>query len=239
MHLRAAAAIASLGALCGCASTPQLASIRDGTAVSIEVSTSTAFSGATTIENKALGHDTSAGAGTGAVAGGLWGLVCGPFAVICVPAGAALGALTGSVAGAGVGLTGALSEAKTEQLRDRLRRALAANPPVDELRRNVADRASLHWKMAGADASDVVTMELKELVLTSTRDEQIGFVAYVLVSARRGGAGGPVTQKTYKYAAPDSSLDIWLDEHNDFIDTSIRVAMQQLATQIVSELARG
>jgi hypothetical protein len=36
-----------------------------------------------------------------------------------------------------------------------------------------------------------------------------------------------------------TGVTVWLDEHNDFVETSIRLAVQQLATQIVSELARS
>jgi hypothetical protein len=41
----------------------------------------------------------------------------------------------------------------------------------------------------------------------------------------------------YQYVAPTSSLSIWLDESNDFIDTALTSASQQIATQIVSDLA--
>jgi len=123
MHPRTMAAMAGLAALCGCASTAQLPPIRDGSAVAIVVSMSAQARGTTDIANKALGHDASTGAATGAVAGGLWGLACGPFAIFCVPVGAGLGMLTGGVAGAGVGLTGALSNEKATQLRERIERS--------------------------------------------------------------------------------------------------------------------
>jgi hypothetical protein len=239
MHSRTWTTIACLVALCGCASTPQLTSIRDGSAVAIEVSMSAQAKGSRDIENTALGHDTSTGAKTGAVAGGLWGFACGPFAFICVPAGAGIGALYGTVGGAGIGLTGALSTDKATQLRERLQRSEQANPPIEALRRGIDERARQHWRVAAADASMSVTIELHDLQLTSTRDEQIGFVVRVLVSARRGGAEGAVSQKLFEYVGPTSSLAVWLDERNDLFDTSIRLAMQQLAAQIVSELARG
>jgi len=239
MHPRASTAIAGLLALCGCASTPQLPPIRDGSAVAIDVGKSAPAMGSTQIENRALGHDTSTGAAAGAVAGGLWGFACGPFAFICVPGGALVGAFTGTVAGAGIGLTGALSNDKAAQLRERLQRSAQANPPVDALRRDIAERARQHWRVTAGDASVTLTIELQDLLLTSSRDEQIGFVARVRVSARQGGADGPVSQKLYEYVGPTSGLAVWLDERNDFVDTSIRLAMQQLAAQIVFELARA
>jgi hypothetical protein len=63
--------------------------------------------------------------------------------------------------------------------------------------------------------------------------------AALLVSVQRGVAKDSKTteQKMYQYAAPTSSLSIWLDESNDFIDTVLTSASQQIATQIVSDLA--
>ena len=212
MHPRASTAIAGLLALCGCASTPQLPPIRDGSAVAIDVGKSAPAMGSTQIENRAF---------------------------ICVPGGALVGAFTGTVAGAGIGLTGALSNDKAAQLRERLQRSAQANPPVDALRRDIAERARQHWRVTAGDASVTLTIELQDLLLTSSRDEQIGFVARVRVSARQGGADGPVSQKLYEYVGPTSGLAVWLDERNDFVDTSIRLAMQQLAAQIVFELARA
>jgi hypothetical protein len=231
--------MAGLAALYGCASTPQLPPIRDGSAVVIEVSMSGQATGSKPIENTALGHDTATGAKAGAVAGGLWGFACGPFAVFCIPAGAGIGALYGTVAGAGVGLTGALSIDKATQLRERLQRSEQANPPIDTLRLQIEERARQHWRVAAADARVTVTVELQDLALTSSRDEQIGLIVHVRVTARDGGAGGSVAQKVYEYIGPTSSLAVWLDERNDFVDTGLRLAMQQLAAQIVAELARG
>ena len=60
-----------------------------------------------------------------AVAGGLWGLACGPFAIICVPLGAGIGALAGGTGGAVVGATASLSDGQAAQLRNRLSQAAA------------------------------------------------------------------------------------------------------------------
>lgn len=239
MNPRSWITLAWLAALGACASTPQLPPIRDRSTVALKVSASAPAQGPRQIENTALGHDTSAGAKTGAVAGGLWGFACGPFAFVCVPAAAGIGALYGTVAGAGIGLTGALSNEKATRLRQRLERLELANPPVDTLRRHVEERARQHWRIDGAEGGTSITIELQEIVLTSTRDEQIGLVLHVVVSTRQGGAADAVAQKLYEHVGPTTSLAVWLDENNDFIDTSIRLALQQLAHQIVSELARA
>jgi hypothetical protein len=212
--------------------------IPEGTAVAIEVAAPAPAAGPVPIENRAVGHDLSAGSSAGAVAGGLWGLACGPWAPLCVPALAGLGAATGAFAGAGVGLTGALSREKAAKLRGRLDQSLQTHSPADELRRSITDRARLHWRVAKDDAAETVTVELTDLVLNSTRDEQIGFVVSARVRTQKPGSQALVSEKLYQYAAPASSLSIWLDERNDFVDTNLRIAMQHLAAQIVAELAR-
>jgi hypothetical protein len=233
-----AAAIGSSIFLGACAGWSQLPAIHEGASVALEVTASASPGGAPAIENRALGQDASTGYKVGAVTFGLWGLACGPFAVICVPTAAGLGALTGAVAGAGVGLTGALSPEKAARLQGRLQQSLQKHPPVDELRQSATDLARQHWRVGEPQANETVTIELQELVLTSTRDEQIGFAATVRVRTRHG-PNGPVTEKVYPYVGPSTSLAVWLDERYDFVEASIKFAMQHLAAQIVSDLARA
>jgi hypothetical protein len=172
------------------------------------------------------------------MAGGLWGLACGPLAPLCVPVLAGFGVATGAVAGAGVGLSGALSNDKAAKLRGRLDQSLRAHSPSDELSRRIADRARLHWRVAKDEAAETVTVDLTDLVLNSTRDEQIGFVVAARVRTQKPGSQAPLSEKNYRYVAPASSLSIWLDERNHFVDTNLRIAMEHLAAQIVAELAR-
>jgi outer membrane lipoprotein SlyB len=240
MNRRTAWAILWLGiVLCGCATTPRLAPVRSGESVAIVVTRSPQADGVTRIRNQALGNDMSTGIGSGMVVGGLWGLSCGPFAPLCVPLGAAAGAITGTVAGAAVGMTGALSDDKSAQLRDRLNRAQQSHDLLEELRANVTERAHKHWTLSTDPSATTVTVELQDILLTSTRDEHIGFVLHVLVIVRPSSAQQPnsAKQKRYEYVGPFSSLTVWLDERSDFLDTSFTAALQQIATQIVSELA--
>jgi hypothetical protein len=61
----------------------------------------------------------------------------------------------------------------------------------------------------------------------------------VLVTVQKDGAmqKPPSPQKLYEYMGPFSSLAVWMDERSDFLDTSLSSASQQIAAQIVSELA--
>ena len=191
------------------------------------------------IRNQAFASDLSVGAGSGAIAGGLWGLSCGPWAPLCIPLGAALGAMSGGVAGAAVGVTGALSAENSARLRERLIRVQASHDLRQELRKSLADRAGKRWSLDSERPAFTVTVELQDLSLTSTRDDRIGLVMRARVSVRPRDANEktPVDRKEYDHVGPLSPLAVWLDDQNDFLDTSLSNATAQFAAQIVSELA--
>lgn len=246
MKNRAIAAILMLAALSGCAP-KQLTPIRRGEPVAFAVAQSPKADGQITIRNDDLGSKTTTGAGTGAgagaVAGGLSGLACGPFAVLCVPAGAAVGAITGLVAGAGVGagvgVTGSLSEEKATRLRGRLLHVQQSHSLLAELQKNINDRAQRYWKLSTDPPAALVTVELQEVLLRSTRDEQITCVVQVQVSVQQGGPKqpDPPEKKIYQYVSAPSALSVWLDESSDYIDTLLTSASQQIAAHLVSDLA--
>jgi hypothetical protein len=229
----------ALTLLGGCATAPQLTPIAKGEPVAMVVVRVPQKEGVVSIRNQALGNDLVVGAGSGAVIGGLYGLTCGPLVPFCVPFGMGIGAIYGTVAGAAVGVTGALPEDKAALVRDRLTRAQQSHDLLDELRRGVTDRARKHWDLSSDPSATVVTVELQAVSLTSTRDEQVGLIVRVLVTVRPGGSPPHTApkQKTYEYVGAFSSLAVWLDEGSDLLDTSLSSATQQIATQIVSELA--
>jgi len=227
-----------LSLLSGCATAPAFKPIPSGEAVAIVVISNAAADGTVEIRNRALGDNISTGAGTGVVVGGLWGLACGPFAPLCIPLGAAAGAVTGTAAGAAIGATGALPEEKARLLRERLSRLRQSRDLLDELRSNVTERARKHWTVSPDSSGTTLKLELQDMRLASTRDEQVSLSLRVLVTMHRDGVMQKTPpQKLYEYTGPFSSLAVWMDERSDFIDTSLSSASQQIAAQIVSELA--
>jgi hypothetical protein len=246
MNKQTISAILSLNLLFGCATT-QIKPIPRGEAVEIVFAKSPQAGGDIDIKNKEIGSNSATGAGTGAaggaVVGALWGLGCGPLAFFCSPvlalAVGVTGAAAGAGVGAGVGVTGALSSEKAAQLRARMMRVEQSHSLLAELQKNVNDRAQRCWKLGTDQSAALVTIELQDLLLSSTRDEQINCTVRVLVSVQRDVAKNSTTaeQKTYEYVAPSSSLSIWLDESSDFIDTVLTSASQQIAAQIVADLS--
>lgn len=235
-----------LSLLVGCA-TPQLTPIRRGEPISIVFTKSPQADGVSDIGNDDLAGDAKVGAGTGATGGAVAGVLvatgCGPFFIVCAPflaaAGAVVGTATGAGVGAGVSVAGELPNEKAAQLRDRVVRVQQSHSLQADLQQNVMDRAQKHWRLGTDQSAARVTVELQDLLLSSKRDEQINCTIRVLVSVQRGVSKDSKTteQKMYQCAAPTSSLSIWLDESNDFIDTVLTSASQQIATQIVSDLA--
>ncbi len=248
MNKQVMGAIVVLSLLVGCA-TPQLTPIPRGESISIVYTASHKADGISDIRNDDLAGDAKVGAGTGAtggaVAGALAGLTCGPFFIFCSPVFATAGAIVGTAAGAGLGagvaISGELSNEKAAQLRDRVVRVQQSHSLQAELQKNVTDRAQKYWKLGSGQSAARVTVALQDLLLASKRDDQINCTIRVLVSVQRSVAkdSKATEQKMYQYAAPTSSLSIWLDESNDFIDTVLTSASQQIATQIVSDLAKN
>lgn len=237
---RIAFATLLVGALVGCATTPQIAPVPRGESVSIVVVTGPKATGEISIRNQALGQNATAGGGSGVVVGALYGLTCGPLAVLCVPLGAVVGAVTGSAAGAAIGLTGALSEDNATKVRARLIRVQQTHDVIDELGRDVTQRAGLQWNLKSAAPGYLMSVELQDIRLTSTRDERISFVVSALVRVRPAGikqqAG--TNEKVFEYVGPFVSLAEWLDEGSDVLVGNLSVASRQLALQIVSELTQ-
>jgi hypothetical protein len=246
MNRQIIGAILVLNLLIGCA-TPQITPIPRDEPLSIVFTRSLKADGVTDIRNDDLGSDTKTGAGTGATGGAVAGVLiatgCGPFFIFCAPvlaaAGAVVGTATGAGVGAGVSIAGELSNEKAAQLRDRMVCVQQSHSLKAELQKNVTERAQKYWKLGADQPAALVTVELQDLLLSSKRDEQINCTIRVLVSVQRGVAKDSKTteQKMYQYIAPTSSLSIWLDESNDFADTVLTSGSQQIATQIVSDLA--
>lgn len=235
MKSRSLSVMLCLTLLVGCASNPQLPPIGSGSPISLSVVARSPPDGPAAVRDTTVGENVSTGAGAGAVAGALWGLSCGPLFLLCAPLGALMVSGVGMAAGAAVGVATSLPEDSATRLRDRLTRLRQAHDPVEELQVNLTDRARKHWSLSAEASSSSLHVELQNLFLTSTREQRVGLVMQVVVTVRAADAAP--SQKRYEYVGPLSSLAIWLDDQNDFAQTSLRGASQQIALQIVADLA--
>jgi hypothetical protein len=237
-HVTATLCLVLLG---GCATPTSVPPIRRGSHVAIMVTASPLDSSGAAVHTSIYTAEMKAGvgAGAGAAAGALYGIACGPLAFICVPGGALIGAGAGALAGAAAGQLDSLPREQATQLRDRLNQLRQSLDPVFELRNNVTERARKHWLLTDDTSGNVVMLEQQILFLTSGPDQTMALAMRVAVSVRPDWwpANAPPRQKTYEYVAPATSLEVWLDERSDVAGTSLRSASQQIAAQIVAELA--
>jgi len=227
--------------LAACTTAPPLPSVAQGQAIAIVVVSAARVAGPPAIDNQAVGDGAVAGAGSGVLFGGLWGLSCGPLAVVCVPAMMLTGAGMGSAAGAVVGLNGALSDDKVARLQQRVARVRAAHDLVSELRAEVTQRASRHFVVAaGGAAATTLTLDLQDLRLTTTRDERIRLTLVVRATLQAGDGNGvpgaAARLKVYEYVGPYASLASWLDEQGGVLETTLTGATRQIAAEVVAEL---
>jgi hypothetical protein len=182
--------------------------------------------------------DSSAGilksAGAGMAVGGLMGFGCGLAFALCVPVGAVAGAITGTVEAVG---TGPLSEDEATRLRARLMRVQQARPLLANLQSNISDRARNYWNLSSEQPTSVVTVELQDLLLLSRGAGRVRSVVRVQVAVQSGGAA--TTAKLYEYVGPWLTLKEWLDEDSIFVATSLTTANEQIAAELVSDLAQS
>jgi hypothetical protein len=225
--------------LIACTTAPSLKPIPAGGNVSFHVAASQKYPGVVDVHNTAISDGVGVGVGSGFLAGGLWGLSCGPWAVLCVPLGAGLGIGVGGAAGLVVGATGTLSQEKVDRVKERLVKLELNHPLLVELRRNLEDRAQKFWTLEPASSTPLVIVELQEMKLDATRDEQLRFVFRILVSQREITSGRELVrnQKSYEYTTPFATMVAWMDENNDLLDTSFKTASQQMAAQIIADLS--
>jgi hypothetical protein len=177
---------------------------------------------------------------TGATVGALTGLSCGPLLVFCVPLGALMGAGAGVAVGATAGLAEMLPKDKVVQLEDRLRRLQQSVDPLLELKTSVLAQAGKHWELTEDTSGRVVNLEVQNLQLTADRNKNIALVMQVLVTQRNGKAGSgtrPATPQRFVVITQGNSLAAWLDERSDLPESQLRTACQQMASQVVSQLA--
>jgi hypothetical protein len=169
-------------------------------------------------------------------------IMCGPLALACIPFFTATGAMWGSAAGAITSTGGNLSTEQATQLRDRMLRLNQSHDKLAELATNINDRAGRYWDLNSTEPQTTVRVEVQNLILASTHDNQVRAILQVSVTVKKK-SDKPLRQeevsvvKDYEYASPYASLDLWLDDENDFADASISITIRQISNQIVSDLA--
>ena len=241
--LRLQSSIFILVLVSGCASTPKLDQIPNGEKVSIVVAMNPTADGQTEFnKNNSTGENIGKGAGAGAMGYGVLGVFCGPLAPICVPA----MAYTGAIAGAGIGATmstgGNLSTEQATQLSGRMLRLNESRDKLAELAININDQAGRYWDLSSTEPQTTVRVGMQNLIFNVTDDHQVGAILRVGVTVEKKPDKPPrksakPVMKYYESVSPYASLDLWLDEQDDFAENGINLAIREISSQIVSDLA--
>lgn len=241
MGCRTTCLLLCLALLSGCATKPRFPVLPRGDSLAVSVAMRPQAESVGEIHNEAIRDTAVAGAGGGMGVGALWGLTCGPLAVLCVPLAMSAGVVTGAATGAALGsATGWLSEDSVSRLRERLNRMQQSHDLPAELGRHVADRARVHWNLDSAQPNEFVSIELQSPQLSATGFRQVRCTVQAFVTVRPSGESLQTAPqlKTYRYVGNSTSLTAWLDETSDVADRTFTAAMEQIATQVVNDLAR-
>lgn len=233
------AALLVVFVLGGCATQP-LGIIAKGDEVAVVSTPPTNERPPIGVTNAAIGQSATMGVGGGAIAGALYGLSCGPFAVLCAPVGAILGAAGGAIIGAGVGVAQGVSFDTRESLQRRMA-SFAASQSLDEaLVQAIITRGNTHWVTApGPDAPTVVRVRLEEITLYGDQGGRVGlFMRVVLLTRGARDAHRDEQEKSIKYVGATSDARLWIDDADGFVATSFRHACEGIAHDAFAYLAR-
>ena len=192
------------------------------------------------ISNKNVGRGARAGYVSGSVVGGLAGIACGPFAVLCIPAGALIGGGGGALGGTLVGLAQGLPADEYRQLRDSMDAFARDRDPREQLVAAIADQVRRRWTLVAEGAATTMRVEVDDVALHVRDDDRVALVLRATITVRRAGvdrtfAGEP---RTFEYVGPASDVRIWLENRDDFVADTFLFGYRHIAHEVFSELAR-
>jgi hypothetical protein len=192
----------------------------------------------TGVSNERVGQYSGTGAGVGAAGGALTGLICGPFAPICVPGFLVLGGMAGTGAGAVVGMAAGVSTDTRNQLLSRLETFKGQHNPRADLLLFISQRAKERWKIVEAPAKKSLGVHVGEVSFNSSGEDRVSLSVWALISITTLEIDGyaSVREKWFHYAGAPVPASLWLDDKGGFVQTSFNLAYETLAQRVVAEL---
>lgn len=229
-----------LSVLCvGCASV-QLAPIRAGEQISVVAAPGSETPASIEVSNQVIGKYAGNAAWGGAWIGAQAGLACGPFALICIPLGAAVVGAGGAIAGAVVGIAESPGADAAAQLRVRIAAFSGTHDPRADLVAAIAERSRDNWTVVPDSAAASLVVRLDAVGVHLLGDESAAVAIRVTVDVRRQGVatqGGSDT-KVFEYAGEASPISQWIADHDDFVAENFRGVYRRVANLVYAELAR-
>lgn len=181
-------------------------------------------------------QDSKTGAYTGAGAGALYGLLCGPWFFLCSPFFAAGGAAGGAVVGAVVGSSTGDSD-KGELLFTKMNGYLTVNNPQDEFVTSVTALAEQKYQVSALSDKEI-SISLEQLTFNTNSDGRINLALSATVTVNYIDKLGRQKSDTndYDYESSPQFLDTWLEGSDDFYQLKLADAYSTLAEHIVRTL---
>ena len=188
--------------------------------------------------NERVGSYGARGAPAGAGAGVALGLMCGPFAALCVPAFAGLGAVAGGGAGALVGVAAGVSGDLRQTLRFRVEAFTLLRDPSAELVSALAEAAKDRLTVVAGPANRIMTVHVRQVILETSGEDHVIFTMAALISVRNADPGAQEEPKEqwFHYAGPVTNAYEWIDDRDDFVKTSFARAYEHIARRVITQL---
>ncbi len=225
-----------------CSSTPRLNLIHDGDAVAI-LSPADVESGKTDLDinNQAIGQGAKTGAEAGAITGAAYGLFCGPLFWLCSPFLAGAGAVVGAATGAAVGTTQGLSSDEADQATLKITEYLQKHDPQDAFLTMLVGRAEKRWDVRPPPVARELIVQLDAVQLNKKRAGPVVLFLRATVTIRFADKTGKQQNLTreFEYEGPETYVDSWTEDSDDFLNLRFSDAYQTLAENIVVALSRN
>jgi hypothetical protein len=231
-------AIAALGA---CSTQPHVNVIRAGDSVAVTSAADFAGSQSFDIRNLSIGQGAKSGAEAGGATGAAAGLFCGGLFWLCSPLFALGGAVAGAGTGAVVGGTQGVSADQAAQVTERIAQYLQQNDPQKSLVASVVHRADLHWHVQPRPADGELVVRLDAIRLHKKIDGPVVLVLRATVGfgfADRDGKPKTLT-RTFEYEGPETYIESWTANNDEFLMQRFNDAYQTLADNIVVAFSKN
>ncbi len=178
------------------------------------------------------------GAALGSSMGGLFGMACGPAAIICVPvalaAGAGIGGAGGAVIGAGYGGTGGITGEKAERFNALAETVMDEARLAVELHDRTTEIAGHYWDVR-ADSDNFAALELTSLHFKQPGGEHIQLIAKASLRVMLSGRAKTLE---IRHEGPGRHIDDWLDDDGVALATEVERAMSEVALSAVQRIAQ-
>ena len=176
------------------------------------------------------------GATVGGVAGALFGLGCGPLAIVCSPlfaaAGIGVGGVGGGVAGATYGGRYGISGDKAKLFNEMTERLIDKSVLETQLGYQFVKQAGRHW-IVESDSPNTVTIYVRSLRFEQTSDEMIQLVIRAEMEVQfESGIG----HYEFDHAGRTQHVDDWLTNDGESFPFEVDAAIQKLADGMVEQL---